>query len=155
MPCLAITGANGFIGRHLTKAALARRWSVRALSRNTHWLRSLTPNDNLAIHQWDLTHSQDPQILAGVDVVCHLAADLPLDYDDPSYAQACLLNNALATQHLLEAAWQRGFAGSFEAHSHDPARLSLRRARDSKDRLRSHRVGAIQSANTPPCTLIS
>jgi UDP-glucose 4-epimerase len=104
MPCLAITGANGFVGRHLTKAALARGWSVRALSRNTHWLRSLTPNDNLTIHQCDLTRFQDPQIFAGVDVVCHLAADIPPDYDDPSYAQGCLLNNALGTQHVLEAA---------------------------------------------------
>ena len=106
MPSLAITGANSFIGRHLTKAALARRWSVRALSRDTNWLRSLTPNDNLTIHQWDLTHSQDTQILAGVDVVCHLAAELPPDYNDPSYVQVCLSNNALATQHLLEAARQ-------------------------------------------------
>ena len=106
MPCLAITGANGFIGRHLTKAALAHGWSVRALSRNTHWLRSLKPNDNLTIHQCDLTSSQNPQILAGVNVVCHLAAYVPPDYDDPSYAQGCLLNNALGTQHLLETARQ-------------------------------------------------
>jgi UDP-glucose 4-epimerase len=35
-----------------------------------------------------------------------LAADLPPDYDDPSYAKGCLLNNALGTQHLLEAARQ-------------------------------------------------
>ena len=103
---LAITGANGFIGRHLTKAALARGWSVRALSRNTDWLRSLPPNDNLTIHQCDLTSSQDPQILAGVDVVCHLAAYVPPDHDDPSYAQGCFLNNALGTQNLLEAARQ-------------------------------------------------
>jgi UDP-glucose 4-epimerase len=106
MPCLAITGANGFIGRHLTKAALARGWSVRALSRNTQWLRSLTPNDNLTIHPCDLASPQNPQILAGVDVVCHLAAYVPPDHDDPSNAQGCLLNNALGTQHLLEAARQ-------------------------------------------------
>jgi UDP-glucose 4-epimerase len=106
MPYLAITGANGFVGRHLTRAALARGWSVRALSRNTHWLRSLPPNDNLTIHQCDLTSSQDPQILAGVDVVCHLAAYVPPDHEDPSYAQDCLLNNALGTQRLLEAARQ-------------------------------------------------
>jgi UDP-glucose 4-epimerase len=108
MPCLAITGANGFIGRHLTKAALARGWSVRALSRNTHWLRSLTPNDDLTIHPCDLTISQDPQILAGVDIVCHLAAYVPPNHDDPSYAEECLLNNALGTQRLLEAARQAG-----------------------------------------------
>ncbi len=104
MPSLAITGANGFIGRHLTKAALARGWSVRALSRNTDWLRSLAPNDNLNIHKCDLTRSLDPQIFAGVDVVCHLAAYVPPDHEDPSYAQDCLLNNALGTLHFLEAA---------------------------------------------------
>lgn len=108
MPRLAITGANGFIGRHLTKAALARGWSVHALSRDTRWLRALTPNDNLTIHQCDLTSFPEPQILASVDVVCHLAAYVPANHDDPSCAQDCLLNNALGTQRLLEAARQAG-----------------------------------------------
>lgn len=103
-PAMAITGANGFIGRHLTEAALAQGWSVRAMSRNTHWLRSLTPSANLTIHPCDLTSLQDPEILAGVDVVCHLAAYVPTDHDDPGNAEDCLLRNAMGTLHLLEAA---------------------------------------------------
>jgi UDP-glucose 4-epimerase len=69
----------------------------------------LPPNDKLTIQGWELAGYQDPQILDGVDVLCHLAADLPPDYDDPKYAQACLSNNALGTQKLLEAA--RNFRG--------------------------------------------
>ena len=108
MPILAITGANGFIGRHLTMAALARGWSVRALSRNSEWLRSLTPNGNLTIHEHDLTGPLDLKILEGVGALCHLAAYVPPNHDDPSHAQNCLLDNALGTQRLLEAARQVG-----------------------------------------------
>ncbi len=106
MPCLAITGADGFIGRHLTRDALARGWSVKALSRNTQWLESISPTSKLSIHKWDLAHPQEPRIFDGVDAVCHLAAILPKDYEDPRYAQECLLNNSLATLHLLKAAGQ-------------------------------------------------
>jgi UDP-glucose 4-epimerase len=79
---------------------------VRALARNTNWLQSLMPNADLAVHQWDLNQVADSRILAGVDVVCHLAAYVPPDQDDPKYAQACLLSNAVATQHLLEGSRQ-------------------------------------------------
>ncbi len=104
MPCLAITGANGFVGRHLTKSALSRGWSVRAFSRRTEWLESLEPNAGLSVHTLDLTEPPGPEMLAGVDTVCHLAAYLPANYTDAAVAQACLTRNALATLSLLNAA---------------------------------------------------
>lgn len=47
-------------------------------------------------------------ILSEVDAVCHLAAYLPPDYQDPAYAAACFEINALATLQLGRLCAEQG-----------------------------------------------
>ena len=64
-----ISGATGFIGRHLCQRLLARGDTVIALSRSGASLADGTPT--IAI---DLSHAMpEPKLLQGVDVVFHLA----------------------------------------------------------------------------------
>jgi UDP-glucose 4-epimerase len=104
MTVIAITGANGFVGRHLTQAALASGYEVRALSRQTQWLESLLPNRNLSVHACDLSQPVDLSLLQSVDVICHVAAYLPPNFNDSRYLQECLSGNAILTQQLLDSA---------------------------------------------------
>ncbi len=71
--CL-ITGATGFVGSHLTEAALKRGWSVRALVRagsDTTFLRDLP----VTLVTGDLTEpGRLRQAVQGVDFVLHSAA---------------------------------------------------------------------------------
>lgn len=81
-----VTGADGFIGSHLTEALLARGYRVRALSQynsfnNWGWLEDVAPSDRLEIVCGDV---RDPDfcrhICRGVDVVFHLAALIAIPY---------------------------------------------------------------------------
>lgn len=81
-----VTGADGFIGSHLTEALLARGYRVRALSQynsfnNWGWLEDVAPSDRLEIVCGDV---RDPDfcrhICRGTDVVFHLAALIAIPY---------------------------------------------------------------------------
>ncbi len=81
-----VTGADGFIGSHLTEALLARGYRVRALSQynsfnNWGWLEDVAPSDRLEIVCGDV---RDPDfcrhICRGADVVFHLAALIAIPY---------------------------------------------------------------------------
>jgi dihydroflavonol-4-reductase len=66
-----VTGANGFVGSHLTDLLLERGWAVRCLVRRTSNLRWL-PTERVELHHGEVT---DPESLEGavrgVDVVFH------------------------------------------------------------------------------------
>ncbi len=81
-----VTGADGFIGSHLTEALLARGYRVRALSQynsfnNWGWLEDIPQSDRLEIVCGDV---RDPDfcrhICRGVNVVFHLAALIAIPY---------------------------------------------------------------------------
>ena len=83
-----ITGADGFIGSHLTELLLKQGYKVKALSQynsfnNWGWLENIKGNKNLKIISGDI---RDPQfcesITKDVDVVFHLAAliGIPFSY---------------------------------------------------------------------------
>ena len=81
-----VTGADGFIGSHLTEALLARGYKVRALAQYTSfnnwgWLEDVAPCDRLEIVCGDV---RDPDfcrhICRGVDTVFHLAALIAIPY---------------------------------------------------------------------------
>ncbi len=81
-----VTGADGFIGSHLTEALLARGYKVRALAQynsfnNWGWLEDVAPYDRLEIVCGDV---RDPDfcrhICRGVDTVFHLAALIAIPY---------------------------------------------------------------------------
>jgi nucleoside-diphosphate-sugar epimerase len=94
---ILVTGATGFIGRHLT-GALSKTYSVRCLVRKTSDLSGLR-NFNVDITYGDLLvkDSLGPA-LNGIDVVYHLAGEVYSRYKDDYYK-----GNVLATQNLLEA----------------------------------------------------
>lgn len=81
-----VTGADGFIGSHLTEALLARGYRVRALSQynsfnNWGWIEDIPQTDRLEIVCGDV---RDPDfcrhICRDIDVVFHLAALIAIPY---------------------------------------------------------------------------
>lgn len=107
-----VTGADGFIGSHLTEAILAEGYQVKALAQynsfnNWGWLEGLT-HPNLKIVTGDV---RDPdfcrKLVEGSDVVFHLAAliAIPYSYEAPdSYVDT----NIKGTLNICQAARDAG-----------------------------------------------
>lgn len=107
-----VTGADGFIGSHLTEALLARGYEVRALAQynsfnNWGWLEGVE-NPRLEIVTGDV---RDPDfcrhLLSGADMVFHLAAliAIPYSYIAPdSYIDT----NVKGTLNICQAARDHG-----------------------------------------------
>jgi len=97
-----VTGANGFLGSHLTEELVTRGWEVKCLVRRTHglgWIESLPV-------RFVLGECRDKTTLGpaveGVEYVFHLAGVInALDWED--YYQA----NVVGTRNLLEACVER------------------------------------------------
>ena len=108
-----ITGADGFIGSHLTELLLANNYQVRALSYYNSfnywgWLEHIPANPNLEIVSGDI---RDPHfvrhLLKDVDIVFHLAAliAIPYSYHAPdSYVDT----NIKGTLNICQAAKELG-----------------------------------------------
>ncbi len=86
-----VTGADGFIGSHLTEALLAHGYRVRALAQynsfnNWGWLEDVGNRPGLEVVCGDV---RDPEfcrsLCRGVDTVFHLAAliAIPYSYEAP------------------------------------------------------------------------
>jgi NAD dependent epimerase/dehydratase len=108
-----VTGADGFIGSHLTEYLLEKGYKVRALSyynsfNNWGWLEELNSEKNLEIITGDV---RDPflckQLVKDVDTIFHLAAliAIPYSYIAP---QSYLATNVYGTLNLCEAAKDSG-----------------------------------------------
>ena len=108
-----VTGADGFIGSHLTELLLKKGYEVKALSQYNSfnywgWLEDLPKNKDLEIITGDI---RDPhfckKILRGVDIVFHLAAliAIPYSYIAPdSYIDT----NVKGTLNICQAAKENG-----------------------------------------------
>ena len=104
-----VTGADGFIGSHLTEALLARGYRVRALAQYNSfndwgWLEDVKASDRLEIVCGDV---RDPnfcrEISRGTDIIFHLAAliAIPYSYTAPdSYVDT----NIRGTLNMCQAA---------------------------------------------------
>ena len=113
MKKVLITGADGFIGSHLTELLLEKGYKVRALSYYNSfnywgWLEDIPNNPNLEIVMGDV---RDPHfvkhIMQGVDIVFHLAAliAIPYSYHAPdSYVET----NIKGTLNVCQAAKELG-----------------------------------------------
>ena len=108
-----VTGADGFIGSHLTELLLEKGYRVRALSQYNSfnywgWLEDIPLNPNLEVITGDV---RDPhfcrEIVKGVDIVFHLAAliAIPYSYVAPdSYVDT----NVKGTLNICQAAKENG-----------------------------------------------
>lgn len=97
-----VTGATGFIGRHLT-AALSKTYSVRCLARKNSDV-SVLKNLNVQIVYGDLLVKDSLRpALDGIDLVYHLAGEVHSRRVDDYYK-----GNVLATQNLLEVCKETG-----------------------------------------------
>jgi dihydroflavonol-4-reductase len=100
-----VTGANGFIGSHLTHFLIAQGEKVRVLVRPQSDVRQLKA---LAVEfaYADLREAASlPPALKGVQRVYHVAADYRLWAKDP---REIYESNVTGTRHLLTAARQAG-----------------------------------------------
>ncbi len=113
MKKVLVTGADGFIGSHLTELLLEKGYAVRALSYyNSHnhwgWLEDIPTNQNLEIVTGDI---RDPyyvrHIMTNTELVFHLAAliAIPYSYHAPdSYVDT----NIKGTLNICQAAKELG-----------------------------------------------
>lgn len=103
-----ITGADGYIGSHVTELLLGKGHSVLALAQynsfgTAGWLDSLGSNEALDVELGDIRDAElVARLAADVDVVIHLAAliTIPYSYVAP---RSYLETNVLGTHNILEA----------------------------------------------------
>lgn len=110
---MLVTGADGFIGSHLTEALLNKGYTVRALAQynsfnNWGWLEDIAPRQRLEIVCGDV---RDPnfcrEICKDIDTAYHLAAliAIPYSYIAPdSYVDT----NIKGTLNMCQAARDEG-----------------------------------------------
>ena len=110
---ILVTGADGFIGSHLTEMLLAQGHKVKALSQynsfnNWGWIEDIEHTDNMEIITGDI---RDPYfckfITKDVDIIFHLAAliAIPYSYIAPySYIDT----NIKGTLNICQAAKENG-----------------------------------------------
>ncbi len=94
---ILITGATGFIGKHLT-AALSRIYPVRCLVRKTSDVKELKDLTVDLVYGDLLDQNSLASALDEIDLVYHLAGEVYSRKKDDYYK-----GNVLATQNLLEA----------------------------------------------------
>ena len=113
MKVALITGADGFIGSHLTEMLVAKKYKVKALSQynsfnNWGWLDNVACKNKIEILTGDI---RDPHyckdIVKDVDIIFHLAAliAIPYSYVAPdSYVDT----NIKGTLNICQAAKENG-----------------------------------------------
>lgn len=108
-----ITGADGFIGSHLTEALLAEGCNVRALAQYNSfnywgWLEDIEQNSNLEIVCGDVRDlSFCREICEDIDIIFHLAAliAIPYSYIAP---ESFIETNIKGTYNICQAAKDNG-----------------------------------------------
>ncbi len=108
-----VTGADGFIGSHLTEMLLSKGYKVKALSYYNSfnywgWLEDIPSNENLEVVSGDIRDAYFVKnIMKDVDMVYHLAAliAIPYSYVAPdSYVDT----NVKGTLNICQAAIENG-----------------------------------------------
>lgn len=91
-----VTGASGFLGKHVIALLIKEGYSVRTLGRNE------SAHPKLPHHQVDLADKIPHEALRGVNVVAHLASEVNIarSIEDP---RAHISNSLGMTLNLLEA----------------------------------------------------
>jgi dTDP-6-deoxy-L-talose 4-dehydrogenase (NAD+) len=119
-----VTGATGFVGRHLVSALLAKGFKVRAVSRNLEVARALPWFENVEFVAADI-HARDldvESLASGMDAIAHLAwsglpnyqalfhfeRNLPLDHAFLKLVIAAGIRQVLVTGTCFEYGLQNG-----------------------------------------------
>lgn len=108
-----VTGADGFIGSHLTELLLEKGYYVKALTQynsfnNWGWLEDIPAHPNLEIVTGDVRDAHFVKhILKDVDIVYHLAALIAIPY---SYVapESYVDTNIKGTLNICQAAKEHG-----------------------------------------------
>ena len=115
MKKILVTGADGFIGSHLTEILSAKGYKVKALSQynsfnNWGWLEQLNCKNDIEILSGDIRDSNYCKtITKDVDIIFHLAAliAIPFSYVAPdSYIET----NIKGTLNICQAAKDNGIS---------------------------------------------
>jgi len=113
MKKVLVTGADGFIGSHLTEMLVAKGYSVKALAKynsfnNWGWLESVNCKNDIEILTGDIRDFHYcKNISKDVDIIFHLAAliAIPFSYISPdSYVDT----NIKGTLNICQAAKENG-----------------------------------------------
>jgi nucleoside-diphosphate-sugar epimerase len=99
---ILITGATGFIGKHLT-AALSKTYSVRCLVRKTSDIKELRDLNVDLVYGDLLDKNSLAPALDKIDLVYHLAGEVYSRKKEDYFRR-----NVLATQNLLETCNEKG-----------------------------------------------
>jgi nucleoside-diphosphate-sugar epimerase len=99
-----LTGASGFVGRHLTQSLISAGHEVVGHYRPPH-LSNIQLQQNLEVWSGDLNDIQSlSKRLQGVDVLIHCAAEMKLWNSEKALHET----NVLMTKNVLESAKQAG-----------------------------------------------
>ncbi|UOG77101.1 NAD-dependent epimerase/dehydratase family protein [Hymenobacter tibetensis] len=110
LPKVLVTGAGGFLGRHLVQELLQRGYSVRALIRE-NWFplpTALLPLDMLPVEVWEGDITQPATVAGaaqGCSAIIHAAA---LAQVNPARNPAVWATNLAGTENMLRIARQAG-----------------------------------------------
>ena len=106
---ILVTGADGFIGSHLTEALIQQKAHVRALAfynsfNHWGWLEEVSKHSPVEVVVGDIRDINTcRRIMKDIDIVFHLAAliSIPYSYLAP---ESYIATNTLGTTHLCQAA---------------------------------------------------
>lgn len=100
---LAITGANGFVGRHLTAFAAAKRWEVVSIVRSEQGVATVREAGGRPYRIPDLGSPALVDAVAGANAIVHLAG-ITAERDGASYRAI----NVGGVRHVIAAAQSAG-----------------------------------------------
>jgi nucleoside-diphosphate-sugar epimerase len=99
-----VTGAAGFLGRYLLAELSAVGHEVTALIHRAP-LPETSKMRSVRVLEGDIRDAGTwRDTVSEVDCVCHFAAYIPHDYEDHTYADACLQTNSIATLEMAQTA---------------------------------------------------
>ena len=120
-----VTGANGFLGRHVVAALLARGVEVRALVRPAARLEALGWPPSVEVFRADLRTSRDlGRAFEGVDVLLHLAAVVS-GGEDAQFAGTVVGTERLLDAMAPSACHRLVLCSSFSVYNYSSARRTL------------------------------